>query len=164
MRSFKDATGRAWTVGITVADMRRVRALVSVDLYALVDDGLKGLSELLSDPCRFVDVLYVLAQPADGPKPSDEEFGRSFDGDALEAAADAFAGALTDFFPKRQRTALEKVLAKSREVGEKVRQRGEKELEAVDPEAVAEKVVAALRAGSPSSPSGPASSVAPPDP
>jgi len=60
MHSFPDNAGRTWTVAINVAAVKRVRGLVNIDLYKLVDDGFRPLGELVADPVQLADVLYCL--------------------------------------------------------------------------------------------------------
>ena len=47
MRTFTDNAGRTWTVAINVAAVKRVRGLIKVDLYKLVDDGFQSLGFLV---------------------------------------------------------------------------------------------------------------------
>lgn len=134
MTTFRDNAGRAWDVVVHVLAVKRVRAALGVDLYRLVDDGLKGLGELLADPVLLVDVLYVLCrEAAEAAGVSDEDFGRSLAGDALERAAQAFLEALTDFFPdRRARQALRTVTRKGREMRERMLDVLEAKLDEVD--------------------------------
>lgn len=138
MATFRDTSGRAWVVGVTVGAIKRVRAELQVDLYKLADDGFKGLAELLGDPCRLVDVVYVLCKDqADAHKVSDEAFGGALGGDALGALADAFVEALIDFFPDaRRREALRKVVAKGKTVEDLATQRMALEVERADPQQI----------------------------
>ncbi len=62
MKTFTDNAGRTWTVSINVAAIKRVRGLLDVDLYKLVDDGFQPLSKLVSDPVQLADVLYCLCK------------------------------------------------------------------------------------------------------
>src|SRR5262245_29421790 len=121
MHTFNDNAGRNWTVAINVAAVKRVRGLVGVDVYKLVDDGFKPMAALLSDPVQLVDVLYCLCkEEADARKVSDEDFGRALGGDAIHHAAEAFVEELIDFFPNAQaRAGLKRVVA----AGKKVRDR-----------------------------------------
>lgn len=139
MHSFKDNGGRAWVLSIHVAAVKRVRALLGVDLYSLVDDRFEGLSKLLGDPVALVDVLYVLCRDeAEKLGVSDEDFGRGMGGDAIQHAADAFLEELADFFPDpRVRAGLRKVIGASRTVKDRMLDRLEATLDAIDPEAVA---------------------------
>ena len=104
MHTFTDNADRTWTVAINVAAIKRVRGLVQVDLYKLIDDGFKPLAELIADPVRLADVLYCLCKDeADARQVSDEDFGRALAGDAITLAADAFVEELIDFFPDARR-------------------------------------------------------------
>lgn len=146
MHSFTDTTGRAWVITIHVAAVKRVRALVGVDLYALVDDGFKPLAALITDPVKLADVLYCLCKDeADAKQISDEVFGRALAGDAILRAADAFVEELIDFFPDaRTRESLRKVVAAGRTVKEKLLDHAEKVLGTVDPAAEAARWIASL--------------------
>src|ERR1043165_6369596 len=108
MHTFKDNADRTWTVAINVTALKRVRDLVHVDLYKLVDQGLKPLADLVSDPVQLADVLYCLCKDeADSRQVSDEDFGRALGGDAILLAAVAFVEELVVFFPRaRARASL----------------------------------------------------------
>jgi hypothetical protein len=131
---FKDATGRTWTIAITVATVRRVRALCGVDLPGLFDDNCKGLQALTNDVCGFCGVVLVLLADQLKDRQVDEEgFLATMYGEALEASMDAFLAELCDFFPEaRKRQALRKILLKSRSLRETLMDRAEETLEAVD--------------------------------
>lgn len=120
MHAFRDALGRSWELTIHVAGVKRVRALVGVDLYKLAEDGFRGLDELLRDPPRFVDVLYCLCQEQaarQAPPVDDYGFGSGLGGDALYQAGQAFVDELCDFFPNPQiRENLRKVVQRARQV------------------------------------------------
>lgn len=159
MHTFTDARARSWDVVLDVSAIKRVKGLLGVNLYDLVDDGAKGLGELLGDPCRLVDVVYVLCrEQCQAQGLTDEDFGRGFSGDSLEAAGEAFVAELLDFFPNRQaRTSLRKLLEKGREAGRLyLEQTGEK-VDAIDPAAL----VAKWRASSGSAPASSASTPGP---
>jgi hypothetical protein len=140
MKTFRDATGREWAVVIDVGAMKRVRGLTGVNLYSLIDDGFRGLGELLGDVITFVDVLYALCKPeADSRNVSDEDFGRLMRGDVIEAATSAFLDEYADFFPDpRVRTALGKVIDAGRTMGERAKARMDAELDELLAKASAE--------------------------
>jgi hypothetical protein len=146
MRTFTDNGGRAWTVQINVAAVKRVRGLVGIDLYQLVDDGFQGLGNLVSDPVQLADVLYCLVkEEADARQITDEEFGRGLAGDAITQAADAFVEELIDFFPDaRARAGLRKVIDAGRKVRQRLLTHAETLLETIDPEAEATKLIASF--------------------
>ena len=141
MHSFVDNSRRRWEVAINVAAVKRIRGLLGIDLYALVDDGFKSLSKLVSDPVTLADVLYCLCKDqADKQSISDEDFGRALAGDAITQAADAFVEELIDFFPDaRARASLRKAIEAGKTVRDKVLSHAEKILDSIDPETEAKK-------------------------
>jgi hypothetical protein len=160
MRTFNDNAGRTWTIAINVAAIKRVRGLLNIDLYKLVDDGFRPLGELVSDPVRLADVLYCLCKDeADARHVSDEDFGRALYGDAITLAADAFVEELIDFFPDaRTRASLTKVLAAGRKLRDRLLDHAETVLDRLDPEAEAQKLIASFGSSPVSSGSTPAHS------
>jgi hypothetical protein len=141
MHSFVDNSRRTWEVAINVAAVKRIRGLLGIDLYALVDDGFKSLSKLVSDPVTLADVLYCLCkEQANKQSISDEDFGRALAGDAITHAADAFVEELIDFFPDaRARASLRKAIEAGKTVRDKVLSHAEKILDSIDPETEAKK-------------------------
>lgn len=129
-------------ITIHVSAVKRVRSLVEVDLYSLIDDGMAGLSKLLADPITLVDVIYALCKDdADKEGITDEDFGRAMWGDAIEHARDAFVEALVDFFPDpRVRASLTKAFAAGRTIQTKLLGILEVELDKIDPDSVAMKL------------------------
>jgi hypothetical protein len=160
MHTFKDNADRTWTLTINVAAIKRVRGLVSVDLYKLVDDGFKPLAALVSDPVQLADVLYCLCkEEADTKQITDEDFGRALAGDAITLAADAFVEELIDFFPDaRARAGLKKVVAAGRKVRDKLLDHAETLIEQLDPEREANGLIASYGSSRASSGSTPAPS------
>lgn len=123
MRTFKDNQGREWTVEITVAAIKRVRGLAGVDLMEVLE-GSNGLIEkLVRDPVLLCDVIYAACKPqADERQVSDEAFGASMAGDAIEHATAALLEELVDFCPSpRDRANLGRVLKATRDVMDKAR-------------------------------------------
>ena len=159
MHSFVDNSRRTWEVAINVTAVKRIRGLLGIDLYSLVDDGFKSLSKLVSDPVSLADVLYCLCKDqADKQSISDEDFGRALAGDAITQAADAFVEELIDFFPDaRARASLRKAIEAGKTVRDKVLSHAEKILDSIDPETEAKKWIS-------SSGTLPESSVVTPDP
>ena len=123
MRTFKDNQGREWTVEITVAAIKRVRGLAGIDLMEVLE-GSNGLIEkLVRDPVLLCDVIYAACKPqADERQVSDEAFGASMAGDAIEHATAALLEELVDFCPSpRDRANLGRVLKATRDVMDKAR-------------------------------------------
>ena len=141
MHSFVDNSRRNWEVAINVTAVKRIRGLLGIDLYALVDDGFKSLSKLVADPVSLADVLYCLCKDqADKQSISDEDFGRALAGDAITQAADAFVEELIDFFPDaRARASLRKAIEAGKTVRDKVLSHAEKILDSIDTETEAKK-------------------------
>ena len=146
MRTFTDNAGRTWTVQVNVAAIKRVRGLLGVDLYKLVDDGFQALARLVSDPVQLADVLYCLVKDeADAKQIDDEEFGCGLAGDAITLAADAFVEELIDFFPDaRARAGRRKVIDAGKKVRDRLLTHAETLLEQVDPEVEANKLIASF--------------------
>jgi len=141
MHSFIDNSRRTWEIAINVAAVKRIRGLLGIDLYALVDDGFKSLAKLVSDPVSLADVLYCLCKDqAEKQSISDEDFGRALAGDAITQAADAFVEELIDFFPDaRARASLRKAIEAGKTVRDKVLSHAERILDSIDPETEAKK-------------------------
>jgi hypothetical protein len=148
VKTFTDSTGQKWDLSVRFAAVRRVKDMLGLNLLSLVEDKLKPLGELLSDPCRLVDVLYVLVKPqADAAGLSDVDFGERLDGESLEAAADAFLAELFNFFPDRR---AREALRKLREALVLVAKDQEEKLAKLDPASLAKSVIAS--AGRPPAP------------
>jgi hypothetical protein len=160
MKTFKDNADRLWSVGINVNAVKRCRAVVDVDLYGLVGDGFDGLARLLGDPCKLVDVLYVLCKAeADSRGLTDEDFGAGMAGDAIQHATDAFVGSLVEFFPDpKVRAALKAVIEKGRMVRARVIEHLDRQVEAFDPDRAASELIASSGSSRASSGSTPAPS------
>jgi hypothetical protein len=129
MKSFTDNQGRAWTLVVNVATIKRVRALCAVDLNAIieVEEGkpeTRLLERLSTDPVLLVDVLYAICQPeCERRQVTDEDFGAAMTGDVIEAATSALLDEIIDFFPDAKRQALQKILAATRRFAAMTRQR-----------------------------------------
>lgn len=143
MKSFIDNAGRTWTIEVNVTAIRRVRALIGVNIHQLVDDGMQALGRLVSDPLQLADVLYCLVKDeADARGVSDEDFGRGLAGDVITLAAEAFVEELIDFFPDaRVRAGLRQVIDKGRQVRQQLLTHAEAMIEVVDPQVEASKLI-----------------------
>jgi hypothetical protein len=143
MKTFLDNAGRTWVIQIHVTAVKRVRALIDVDLFALIDDEMKGLAKLMADPCSLVDVIFVLCQDEAGKLGiSDEDFGRAMAGDAIERGRDAFLAELIDFFPDpKVRGALQKVMEISKRIQQARLDRLDVMVDEIDVEAEVKKLM-----------------------
>lgn len=121
MTSFKDNTGRSWTLSLTVAAVKRVRALCGVDIANIISlspgdtPNTDLLERLASDPVLLVDVLYAICKPdADLFEISDTAFGEAMAGDAIELATAALLDEIVAFFPSAKRRLLQKIVEATR--------------------------------------------------
>lgn len=110
MPTFTDTAGRAWTVELNIAAVKRVRSLTGTDLLEVL--GGKLIDRLISDPVLLVDVLFAVLKPeADAKGVGDEDFGRGMAGDAIDQATQALLQAIVSFCPSpKDRAALGRVL------------------------------------------------------
>ena len=111
MKTFKDNEGRTWTVSVNIATVKRVKTLLSVNLLDAIEGKL--IEKLATDPVLLCDVIYAVCKPeADRNNVTDEQFGQSMGGDAIEHATVALLEELVDFFPEAKRLVLRKALTK----------------------------------------------------
>jgi hypothetical protein len=142
MRSFKDNQGRQWSVEINVTAIKRVRGLTGEDLMQVIEGTL--IEKLIRDPVLLCDVVYAICKPeADCRSISDEEFGKSMAGDAIEAATTAVLEELVGFCPSpRDRANLGRVLQATRKVMDRARDLVEKKLESGEMDRLADRLLA----------------------
>jgi hypothetical protein len=115
MHTFQDTQGRTWTVTINVDAIRRVRALLDINLLEAIEGKL--LERLITDPVLLCDILFALVQPeAQARNVSDEDFGRALGGDVLDHATTALLEELVDFFPSGKRTLFRRALDKLKQL------------------------------------------------
>lgn len=121
MHIFTDNKGRKWDVVLNVNQMKRVRAVLGIDLVNVITLDAKGevkvdlIDRIANDPCLLVDILCVLTEKqAASLGVSDIQFGESLAGDAIEDATKAFLDELVDFFPGAKRLFLHKAVTLAR--------------------------------------------------
>ncbi|MEZ6099980.1 MAG: hypothetical protein R3E01_13510 [Pirellulaceae bacterium] len=140
MKTFKDNAGRTWTVAINVDAVKRVRAMLEIDLLEAVEGKL--IQQLRDDPILLCDVLYVICKlEADAAEVTDEQFGQGMAGDAIDHATAAFLEELVGFFRKGRRELLAKALDRLNEVETKAMAVANQRLD--DPE-IEQQILAAL--------------------
>lgn len=161
MKTFTDNAGRTWTVAINIDAIKRVRALLDVDLLEIVDGKL--VERLIRDPVLLCDVVYVLCKPeADAQGVSDEQFGQAMAGDVIEHATRAVLEELVDFSPSpRDRATLGRVLKTTYAVMDRARDMIDARLDSGELDRVIEQ---ALQTAGRSSGAALASSASTPDP
>lgn len=112
MPSFKDTEGRVWTLRITVAAIRRIKDIAGIDLgdFSVFGEG-GPFSDLGSDSCRFVEIVYAAVKPeADIIGVTMEKFMESFVGETVVKASEALLESLADFFPGSQGLLIRRAL------------------------------------------------------
>ena len=121
MHIFTDNKGRKWDIVLNVNQMKRVRAVLGIDLVNVITLDAKGevkvdlIDRIANDPCLLVDILCVLTEKqAASLGVSDIQFGESLAGDAIEDATKAFLDELVDFFPGAKRLFLQKAVTLAR--------------------------------------------------
>lgn len=121
MHIFTDNKGRKWDIVLNVNQMKRVRAVLGIDLVNVITLDTKGevkvdlIDRIANDPCLLVDILCVLTEKqAASLGVSDIQFGESLAGDAIEDATKAFLDELVDFFPGAKRLFLQKAVTLAR--------------------------------------------------
>ena len=118
MRSFTDNQGRSHELSVNHTSIKRVKSVLDVDLLTAVGGDM--IERLATEPMLLVDVVYVLCKPRlDELGISDEQFGESMAGDAIDGATAALLGDLVDFFPQRQRAMLNKAIEKYHTLADK---------------------------------------------
>lgn len=142
MKTFTDNAGRTWTIAVNVDAIKRVRGLLDVDLLEIVEGKL--IEKLIRDPVLLCDVVYAVCKPeADTRNITDEDFGRSMAGDAIEHATKALLEELVGFSPSpRDRANLQRVLETTWRVMDRARDVIETRLESVNVEKVVEQALA----------------------
>lgn len=115
MQKFKDKNGAEWEIVIDVRQAGRVRDAVKVELFSIYDHEAK---RLFTDPVLLVKTLEVLCQEQIKARHmTSDDFSAVFNGDALEAAADAMLEDVLNMVPSARQTTIRAALAKSRELG-----------------------------------------------
>ena len=121
MHIFTDNKGRKWDIVLNVNQMKRVRAVLGIDLVNVITLDTKGevkvdlIDRIANDPCLLVDILCVLTEKqAASLGVNDVQFGESLAGDAIEDATKAFLDELVDFFPGAKRLFLQKAVTLAR--------------------------------------------------
>jgi hypothetical protein len=143
VKTFNDNAGRTWTIAVNVDSIKRVKALIGVDLMESVEGKL--LERLTTEPILLCDVIYALCKPqADAAGVKDEDFGRAMAGDAIDLATTALLEELVDFFPARRRTLLANVLAKMTKLDGLATQAATDRLERIDLTKVMDDAIADL--------------------
>jgi hypothetical protein len=140
MKEFVDNSGTRWNVELTIASIKRVRDLLSVNLLEPESGEPPLLTRLGSDVILLCDVIYVLVKPqADSKGVTDEAFGALLGGDAILSAQEAFYRELIDFFLKSGRPDKLKMIEKQRALLIAAIKTAATKVEAIDTDAICSK-------------------------
>lgn len=93
MAAFTDRLGREWELGITVKDLKPLKA-AGFDFAGFLPTE---AGSVLLDPERLVQIVRLFAHVPDAV--TEEEFADGFDGPALGRAGEALLEACADFCP-----------------------------------------------------------------
>jgi hypothetical protein len=104
MHFFIDNKSRRWEVTANIPVIKKVKALLQLDLTQLFENECASMISLSTDFEKLVDTLFVLCEDqCKAAGVSDVEFGESLFGDPLEMAWFAMLDAVIDFFPNPSR-------------------------------------------------------------
>lgn len=146
MRLFRDSKGTEWKIEITIAAVKRVKALLpAVDLLEVSTGDPPLIVRLSVDVILLCDVLYALCKPeADARGISDEQFGELMGGDALLSGQKAFMEEIVDFFQKLGRTEQATVVQQAGKMVRATIAAANAKIESVDIEGMSQRVVGKL--------------------
>ena len=132
MHSFADTEGRTWSLELTIGAVKRVQALLDVNLLdplGAAEEAVEAtgdapkkkevplITRLQLDVVLLVDVIFALLKPqADGAGISDEQFASALGGDTAYRAFEAFMGEWRDFFQKLRRQTEAQAIAANMEL------------------------------------------------
>lgn len=134
MRLFKDKLGNDWNIEVDIPIRRKVLDDLKIDLWATFDGSLQ---QNLADPEKLGQVLFVLCQKQITERNLEPEaFAKLFSGDSIDDGRDALIGAVTDFFPSRQRQAMLLATKKATQAMDLATTKAMAELESMTPESI----------------------------
>ena len=110
MRNFKDTTGRAWNVELTVGGVEKIQAALGVNLFGVLDPDSGLFDRLMQDGLLAGQALWILVEPQAAASNIDRaKFLDSLSGDEFGAGREAWVGAVIDFFPTPLRVHLRRL-------------------------------------------------------
>src|SRR5437868_5352330 len=99
MHEFQDNLQRPWRITLNGWQLRKLKERIDFDAR-----DHESILRAAGDPVLLCNVLFLLCEDqAKAAGISDEDFGTSLGGDAIDAAAEAYLAESVDFFPQRQR-------------------------------------------------------------
>jgi len=144
MHPFKDTKDREWKIEISVGAISEVKDSLGIDLLKFFvekdGDAIEHLTEDLPLLCQVIFTLCDAQAKADNVSP--EDFSHAMGGDALEDALNALMEELADFSPRQKRKAMHLMLQKGKTLMEKMCDLAMAELEALDLDEEASRLMA----------------------
>jgi hypothetical protein len=99
--TFKDSSGRDWSLSISVGSIDEVKAEAGVDLHRIRTDEKFAGELMFLDPGALVRILWVLCKDQAAERAiQPEKFAYLFDGPTQEAATEALLYGLAGFTPR----------------------------------------------------------------
>ena len=100
MSKFADCNGNEWKLHLTYGSASAVQRETGVNL-ALASQSTTWVEIIFNNPGKLIEVLWVLCeQQATHRALTPEQFAYGFDGETIEAAGNALAECVADFFPR----------------------------------------------------------------
>lgn len=151
MHSFKDSANRDWIVSLNVDAIKRVKALLQIDLTKPTEGDPPLLIRLGIDVILLCDVLYAVCKPdCDQRSITDEQFGQAMGGDALLHGQRALLGELADFFHRLGHRQIKLMVEMQQKLIDATIAEAEKQVNAIDIDAVVQTEMRKIK--SPSTP------------
>ncbi len=133
MKTFTDAAGRTWTIGLNLGTALTVKDRLGIDLLQPEQGDPPLLTRLGTDELLLGEVLCVLLSGQFEAHGVDEADVRaSFDGSTLLAAQKAFYEELVGFFQSRGRSDRARAVATQQRLIEAAVQAAQARIEALD--------------------------------
>ena len=135
MSSFFDRDGREWRCEFTMQTVKEMQSELGIELGELLKHRFTKLIELMDDPRKYIDWLYLVLRPQIEASEMDEiAFCRSINGDAYEESQKSMVLGLADFCPSHQRQLMKQLVAKWEIVGNLMLERQTEILDQIRPE------------------------------
>jgi len=120
--SFKDSAGDEWSLDITGATVKAIKAVLSVNILDLIDFSGEVYQRYATDPIFLVDLVSVVCgRQISERKISEEDFAALLGCDALAEASTKLLEAVVNFVPNlAARRVASLTVTKAREVQDKI--------------------------------------------
>ena len=97
MTIWHDATGRQWTLKLTVLTLKKIKAALGIDLL----NSVLAANAITQEPLIIAEILWLIVEDdAKNLGLSANQFFTAIDGPAIAAARDAFFEEWQNFFQK----------------------------------------------------------------